>query len=461
MRRVAKISAWVLAASILLVAALIGTVWIAGNPDPGRGWIERLTYRLTSGYVKVSGLGGSFPTQLTLDHLELIDRSGVWLTADDISLRWSPLRWLERRIYVDELQLKRLHMERAPVGDGRSGGSTSIPHIDVGKFSMDAVELGAALVGTPTTLSLRGKLELRSVENADADVEARRLDGEGEYTLHLKLDPKRMDGTLAVHEPAGGPLENLLSLPGLGALSATATVQGPRNAERVDVVLDAGQLHADVHGSVDLTHQSAEVEYSLKSAAMAPRPDVAWAEVALTGNWHGTLTAPTADGRLEVHGLKILGATQIPRLNAELAARAGKLVVHGVVEGLEIPGPQPRLLAKDPLTIDASLELDAAARPLDLTATHSLFKLRAHADTTPASGAEQCATVALTVFALSPVAAFAGHELRGNATINGRLAPGGRGITVAADADLGVTGGAAAWIPTVGPKVTLKIEGGM
>ena len=101
MRRAAKISAWVLAASVLLLAALLGGVWIAGNTDPGRAWIERLTYRLTSGYVKLSGLGGAFPTQLTLDHLELIDRDGVWLTADHLSLRWSPLRWLERRIYVE------------------------------------------------------------------------------------------------------------------------------------------------------------------------------------------------------------------------------------------------------------------------------------------------------------------------------------------------------------------------
>jgi hypothetical protein len=271
-------------------------------------------------------------------------------------------------------------------------------------------------------------LELRSLQNADADVTARRLDGEGEYTLHLKLDPKRMDASLALREPAGGPLENLLSLPGLGALSAAATVQGPRNAERVDVVLDAGPLHADVHGIVYLTHPSADVEYSLKSAAMAPRSDVAWAEVALTGTWRGTLTAPTADGRLEVNGLKILGAAQIPRLNAELAARAGKLIVHGVVEGLEVPGPQPRLLAKDPLTIDASLELDAAARPLELTATHSLFKLRAHADTVPASGAERRATVALTVLDLSPFAAFAGQDVRGNGTINARLAHGRGGV---------------------------------
>jgi len=83
MRRAVKISAWALAASVLLVAALLGTVWIAGNTDPGRAWIERLTYRLTSGYVKLSGLGGSFPTQLTLDRLELTDGRGVWLTACD------------------------------------------------------------------------------------------------------------------------------------------------------------------------------------------------------------------------------------------------------------------------------------------------------------------------------------------------------------------------------------------
>lgn len=460
MRRAAKISAWVLAASVLLVAALLGAVWIAGNTDPGRALIERLTYRLTSGYVKLSGLGGSFPTQLTLDHLELTDGRGVWLTADQISLHWSPLRLLTRRIDVDDLQLKRLHMERAPVGDGK-GGSGTIPHIDVGEFSMDAVELGAPLTGTAATLSLRGKVELRSLENADADVTARRLDGEGEYTLHLKLDPKRMDASLTLHEPAGGPLENLLSLPGLGALSGTATVQGPRNAERVDVVLDAGQLHADVHGGVDLAHQSADLQYSLKAAAMAPRPDIVWADVALVGNWHGTLTAPAADGRLEVHGLKILGAAQISHLAAELAARDGRLAVHGVVDGLEIPGPQPRLLAKDPLTIDASLELDAAARPLDLTATHSLFKLRAHAATTPAGAAERRATVALTVSDLSPFAAFAGQDVRGNATLNARLVQGGGGGTVAADIDLGLTGGGAAWIPMVGPKVALKVEGGL
>ena len=54
------------------------------------------------------------------------------------------------------------------------------------------------------------------------DGSARRIDGDGEYELHLHFDEKRMDASLKLHEPAGGPLENILSLPGLGALQAEA-----------------------------------------------------------------------------------------------------------------------------------------------------------------------------------------------------------------------------------------------
>ncbi|MEA3135392.1 MAG: translocation and assembly module TamB, partial [Gammaproteobacteria bacterium] len=248
MRRGLKISAWVVGAVGVLIVALVGTVWVAGNTDSGRALIERLTYRLTAGHVKLSGLGGAFPMQITLGELQLSDGSGVWLTADRLSLRWSPLKLLERRIQVDELQVSLLHMERAPGGGQQHGGSVSIPHIDVGRFSIDTVELGAPLTGTPVTLSVSGNVQLRSLQDANADLVARRLDGDGQYALHLRLDPRRMDASLVMHEPASGPLENLLSLPGLGALSATATLEGPRGAARLDVTLHAGDLDARARG---------------------------------------------------------------------------------------------------------------------------------------------------------------------------------------------------------------------
>src|SRR5258708_8558318 len=189
-----------------------------------------------------------------------------------------------------------------------------------------------------------------------------------------------MGGSLVVHEPASGPLENLLSLPGLGARSATMTLRGRRDAARVDVALRAGDLQARAHGNVDLPRASADLEYSVEAPAMSPRPDLAWTKLALQGNWHGSVSALTADGRLDVSGLTIAG-TQMAGLNAELNATAGKLAVRAVVTGLEAPGRQPRLLADDPVELDPAVQLNEKSRPIELTAMHPLFNVHAHAET--------------------------------------------------------------------------------
>jgi translocation and assembly module TamB len=460
MRRGLKISAWVAGAVGVLIVALLGAVWVAGNTDSGRRLIESLTYKLTAGQVRLSGLGGSFPMQLTLDELQLSDGSGAWLTADHLALRWSPLKLLERRIQVDELQLVRLHMERTPSGGRQQGGSVSIPHIEVGHFSIDTVELGAPLTGTPVTLSVGGSVQLRSLEDANAELVARRLDGEGEYILHLRLDPKRMDASLVVHEPASGPLENLLSLPGLGALSATMTLQGPRNAALVGLALRAGDLQARAHGNIDLTGVSADLEYSVEAPAMSLRPDLAWTKLALQGNWHGSVSAPTADGRLDVSGLSIAG-TQMARLNAELTATAGKFAVRAVVTGLEVPGPQPRLLVNDPVKLDATVQLNEKSRPIELTAMHPLFTLHAHAETEAGKAGGQHAVVELRLPDLAPFAAFAGQDVQGNAVINAKLAHGDSDSTLTLDANVGLTGGAAVWIRALEPRVALQLSGSL
>jgi translocation and assembly module TamB len=461
MRRAAKISAWSGAAVLLIGAALLGAVWIAGNTDAGRAAIERLTYRLTSGHVELVGLGGSFPTRPNLRELRLLDHQGVWLTAAALSIEWSPLQLLHGRVQVETLHVERVHMERAPVSDSPGGGRISMPYIEVDRFAADAVELGAPLVGTPATVSLRGVLRLASLAAAEGDVTARRLDGAGDYAAHLTLDPRRLDASLMVHEPAGGPLAQLLSLPGLGALSATASVHGPRTSEQVEVMLAAGDLHAAVHGSIDLTHQSADLDYSLAAPALSPRPELAWDHIKLAGNWHGALSTATADGQLEAEGLRIGDGTRIQRLNAALAARAGKLAVHASVDGLELPGPAPRLLAQGPLTIDASWAPGEALQPLELTALHPLFKLRAQAATATMNAAAQRATVELSIPEIAPFAALAGQDVRGSASLNAQVAHGGGDSTLALDAAANLTGGTAPWVAALGPRATLELEGGL
>ncbi|MDP8985506.1 MAG: translocation/assembly module TamB domain-containing protein [Pseudomonadota bacterium] len=459
-RRGLKIAAWVAGILAALLVALGGALWVAGNTDPGRRLIEQLTVRLTAGQVELSGLGGAFPAQLTLERLQLRDGDGVWLSAERLSLLWSPMQLLRRRIQVNELQAARVHMERTPRAGKPQGGGVSIPHIEVDRFALATVELGAPLTGTAVTLSATGHVQLRSLQEATAELVARRLGGEGEYIVHLRLDPQRLDASLSVHEPASGPLENLLSLPGLGALSASATLAGPRHAARLELALQAGELEAGVHGSIDLTHLSADLDYALHAPALAPRPEVAWNHFELRGNWHGTVSSPTADARLEVAGLRIAGDTRVARVTAGLTARAGRLGMHAAVTGLEIPGPRPRLLADDPLELDASLRLDES-RHIELTGAHPLFSLRAHADTESGTANRQHADVELLLPDVTPFAALAGQDVQGSAAIHAKLVRSGGDSTLALDGSIGLRGGTAAWIGALGPRVAVQLSGNL
>jgi translocation and assembly module TamB len=460
MRRALKISARVLASIAALLVLLVIALLIAGNTRSGAGMIERITDQLTGGNVRLIGLGGSFPANLTLDRLELSDRRGVWLSAEHIALRWSPAALLEWHVQANSLQVAHITMERTPL-PSRSGaaGKTSIPVIDVEKFSLDAVELGAALAGRRVMLSARGGGRMVSLEDARVDLEAHRIDpaGIGDYTLTLRFDTARMDAELTAHEPASGPLENILQLPGLGELSANLSLHGPRNAERVDLRLSAGELSAQAQGSLDLRGGAASLDYALKAPALSARPDLRWQRFSLQGHWQGAFTAPTADGRLEIDGLDLPGPTSIASLRADLSASGGVIVLKGLIEGLRISGPQPALLERDALRIEASMRPQEATRPLQVSITHRLFSLDAQA----ATAAPQSIVLDLRVPDLTPFAALEAQDVHGTATIKAQLERRDREVGYRVSADSLITGGKAGWLAMVGHRVALSFNGAL
>ena len=458
MRRSLRISAWIAGSLAALLVLLIVAVLVIGNTDAGRAMIERLTYRLTDGTVKLTGLGGSFPSDLTLDRLELIDRGGVWLTAEHIALRWSPTALLERRIRARSLTVARLDMERTPLPSATPSKSKPfVPHVDIDRFSIDVLQLGAALVGRPATLSIAGSGRMISLEDALVDVQAHRIDrdGSGDYALKLRFDSKRMDGTLTAHEPASGPLENILQVPGLGALSANVSIAGPHNAEQIDLELSAGELQAQVRGSVDLRSGSAALDYSVTAPQVSPRPDLKWQRLALDGHWKGPYTDPTADARLDIERLVLPAGSAIANLHAELNAAGGDLALKAVVQGLRIPGSAPALLEKDPLKIDASMRIKDATRPLTVAATHRLFALNANAITT---GRQNVAFV-LKLPSIAPFAALAGEALNGDATVKGRIERRESDLGFNLDANAALAAGGPGWTSMVGNHVALGISG--
>lgn len=454
MRPRLKVTAWLLGIVPTLAVILVAIMWIGGNTEAGRALIVRLTDRLTDGEVKLIGLGGSFPAALTLDELQLSDTHGVWLSAHRIALDWSPLAMLRWDVKVARLRAARLAIERARFSSSESkSGGVSIPHIEIGAAVIDVVELGAPLVGTRSSLAVQGHGELRTLEDADADITATRIDGDGRYELHFRVDTRHMDATLKVHEPARGPLENLLQLPGLGALSATASWQGPRNAERLDVQLDAGELHARVQGTVDLSRRAADLDYHLEASAMQPRADLAWQRIALEGSWHGPFTAPLAEGKLDVESLQLPGSVSVARIRAALTGGAGSLALDGTIEGLGIPGPAPSLLQADPIRTVAKLRLDGSSRPLTVSASSRLFSLAGQANTAGKLGA----VLNLRLTDIAPIAALAGSSLSGTAFLKGQFTSDAGALRVAIDASAALAAGSSTLRALLGDRPLLRL----
>src|SRR4030088_537528 len=169
MSRALKIAAWTTGGLLLLVAVLVSGVLIVSNTKSGRAMVVRLTPHLTQGHVQLAGIHGSFPSALDLDRLELHDAAGVWLFADHISLRWSPVALFARHVKVDSLHISRLHVERPPLPEKPekpSSSSSPIPHSDLANLSIDSLELGEKLAGQPTTLTVHASAHLKSLQDA-------------------------------------------------------------------------------------------------------------------------------------------------------------------------------------------------------------------------------------------------------------------------------------------------------
>ncbi|MEP6547355.1 MAG: translocation/assembly module TamB domain-containing protein [Gammaproteobacteria bacterium] len=462
MRRRWKISAWAVGGAALLLLLLVASLFVAGNTDSGRAMIERLTSRLTSGHVTLSGLAGSFPQQMSLAHLELKDDRGVWLTADRIAISWTPLALLARRVQVETLHAASVDMQRLPESsNSRSSGPVSIPRIDVTDLKVDLLKLGPALAGNPASLVLAGNAHLRSVEDMVFDAIAHRIDGDGEYELHLRFDPKRMDLALNLHEPAGGPLENLLRLPGLGALAATVNLSGLRSAERLELSVDAGAVRGRAQGSVNVSELSADLDFSFDSPPLSPRPDIGWERANIHGRWQGSIKAPRADAHIEAAQLRLPGGTSIATLNADVTAGAGNAALHALVGGLRIPGLKPQLLENSPLKIDAAMRLDQAARPLDLTASHPLFSLHGVTELTPAAPEQRAAALEISLPNLTPLAALGGQHVRGSAVAKAQLRQSGEKFALTLDANATLAAGKEFWSGAVGNRATLRLSGAL
>jgi translocation and assembly module TamB len=452
MRPAAKILAWVAGALIALVIVLAGLAALALHTDDGRRLIEAAIRRASGNDVSVAGLSGNLPGDVRVGRLELNDRRGPWLTAEDLTLQWSPWRLLHRDLSVALLRAGRVAVLRRPEASGTA--SPSLPErIDVDRLELDRVQIAAALAGTVASLTAHGDLHAASPTQLEATLAVTRTDAPGTYTLRARSTASAIDAVLDVQEPARGLLTALADLPDLGAVSARLAIAGPRNAEATTLTLAAGELRAKGHGIVDLVGETADLDLTADAPAMSPRPGLAWRAVAVQARVHGPFTRPDVEGVFRIDELEAGGA-QVRSLRGELHGDRGAVALRATAHRLRIPGPKPGLFESAPLELRADMRLDDPTRPVKFAASHPLLSIEGRAQTAGAPGG----TVRLAAPSLAPLAAIAGVDLTGRSTLDVEWTRHGEATNLRLAGTLGVTGGAQPLPRLIGEAAKVELD---
>jgi translocation and assembly module TamB len=443
-------AAVLLSLPILLCAALL----VLANTDRGRRSIEHYTEQLTEGGVLLQGLAGRFPDRLRLARLELRDPQGLWLTAEQVQLNWSPLPLIRRHGRADLLQVARLAIDRAPAYPPRNPPTPSsglwLHRLRVDRLDVQRLELGAPLVGNAVALRVQGGVSITSWQLASGQLSVQRLDEvPATYRVQLHVDSARVRGQLDVEEDANGPLTHLIQLPDLGALSVHLAFDGPHDAVQAQLTVHGGALQGSAAGSVNLNTRAAVLQVTLDAPAMSPRPDLSWRSLALHGSWSGTLAAPTTTAQLQLTGL-VAGPLQLAALTADLHGEGDALALDASLGGLVLPTPFLGILSAAPLQLHAQARLGDAARPVDFTLSHPLLGARGRWSNTGIG------TVNLDLKDIAPLAALADVKLTGRGTLAAQLKTSGRSSRVDASAELAVGGGNAALVHLLAPRAKVS-----
>jgi translocation and assembly module TamB len=343
----------------LLVLALAG-VRIGVRTEAGRALLTRSLDGLPLGPVgrlHIAGLAGDPLDDFSLQRLQIVDTQGVWLDGQNLSLRWSPLALLERRVHAERLAAGRLTVLRGPAiapQPPSKGGRFELPvaiqvdQVHLGLETRPAISIRAGAwdidggFALERNLSAKGHLSARSRLHAGDGLNADfRLGEQGRIEL-------RADAV----EASGGGLAGLLGLAAdqrlllqaraegtaeTGALQVQAA-SGPRQPLTADATWAGGVSHLKAH--LDMTASRWTTYLAERAGQQADLTAEARHLSADTFQLHAALVAPAAnvtiDGPLDWRAISsraLNTRVAVADLSRWAPVKIGATVTQGVVAG--------------------------------------------------------------------------------------------------------------------------------
>jgi translocation and assembly module TamB len=230
-----------------VVALLVLAFFVLQTP-PG---LRTLAGLVSSSNLTVKGLDGFIPTDLHAGRIEMRDKDGVWLSLDDIQVRWSFWSLFTGRVRVEELKAAKIDVVRPPFPNEEPAKPSQsskfrIPvGVDLGALSIDDLHVGAALGGVDSHWKVGGSGLLAADGSASRfKLDMNRTDGPAAklaVDVGFSLDRFSVDGTIIAQESTkGGVVAALLGRPDLEGMSVKLVAKGDRNQGTADLVSGAG-----------------------------------------------------------------------------------------------------------------------------------------------------------------------------------------------------------------------------
>ncbi|MCB8839641.1 translocation/assembly module TamB domain-containing protein [Aurantimonas sp. VKM B-3413] len=224
--------------------------------------------------VKIDGLSGALSGNVRIEKVTVSDPQGVFLTASNLAMDWSPLSLVRSNVNIDNLTAGQIVLDRLPVGQPQSsGGGSSLPSLtaNIDNLSIDEFILGEAIAGTRARLSAKASLKLAADPTAlSLNANINRLDQPGQIALDLAYAPdeNQLKVDIKASEPRGGLVATLLNIPDRPAIDLTVNGSGPLSNFMANGALTVGgEQAASLTARVDAVDSGRRVSASLSVAA--------------------------------------------------------------------------------------------------------------------------------------------------------------------------------------------------
>ena len=249
---------WPLFALGLLLIVVIGAVGFLQTGPGKRLLADQLSTRLSTpeSVIDIAEIEGWIPLDMRIGRLELADRDGAWLTAEDIGFEWSPSALVSARIRIDEISAQHVEFLRPPKTDDAPEPASdeplrlpelpkSLPPITVERLALPDIELGESVIGEPASFGLQGSI--RAADDGDrvtAQLDFERTDqptASGRFEATAGLDPPSLDLALNASE-SGGMIAVLAARPEIGDVDVSLEGAGRLDAWFGHLRAEAGGL---------------------------------------------------------------------------------------------------------------------------------------------------------------------------------------------------------------------------